>query len=109
MPELIGGTEEYAGWNPRYVAYAHAHGRAPQAQAERDDREWAGGKMAGFMLWHQERVREFLELQPVHPPGLTAAECASWVLTAIPDVFDAWLKERSEELRKALDSQAPTA
>lgn len=42
-------------WNPRYVAYATAHGRDPDAQLEHDREAWPGGAMCGFVLWIGER------------------------------------------------------
>lgn len=39
-------------WNPRYLAYARAHGEPdPEAMFEIDDERWPGGRMCGFMLW----------------------------------------------------------
>jgi hypothetical protein len=46
-------------WNPRFVAYARAHGKSPEAMLEADRETWSGGKMAGFMLWMSERWREW--------------------------------------------------
>lgn len=40
-------------WNPRYVAYAKAHGRTPEAQIEQDREDWPGGCMVGFSQWIQ--------------------------------------------------------
>lgn len=40
-----------ASLNPRYVAYAAAHGRTPEAMRAHDEQAWPGGRMAGFMLW----------------------------------------------------------
>lgn len=41
-------------WNPHFIAYAAAHGRSPEAQLVHDD-----GIMAGFMVWHSVRLREW--------------------------------------------------
>jgi len=37
-------------WNPRYVAYATAHGRAPGEMLAADEAEFPGGRMTGFVL-----------------------------------------------------------
>lgn len=45
-------------WNPRYVAFARAHGRTPEEQAQFDDTKWPGGCMVGFQLWISQQLRE---------------------------------------------------
>ena len=42
-------------YNRRYLAYATAHGRAPEAMLAHDEQAWPGGKMTGFMLWISEQ------------------------------------------------------
>lgn len=46
-------------WNPRYVAYARAHGNDPEAQLAADRIAWPGGVMAGFTLWIGEQWAEW--------------------------------------------------
>lgn len=48
-------------WNPRYVAYAKAHDRTSEAMLEHDTIAWPGGKMAGFLLWMNDRWQEWYE------------------------------------------------
>jgi hypothetical protein len=47
-------------WNPRYLAYAKAHGHEgdPEGMLEHDREAWPGGCMCGFMLWIQARWSE---------------------------------------------------
>lgn len=45
--------------NPRFIAYATAHGRTPEAQLEHDRETYPGGSMAGFILWIADRRRAF--------------------------------------------------
>lgn len=49
-------------WNPRYVAYAVAHGRSPEDMLAHDRSAWPGGVMAGFMLWMSDRWQEWRSL-----------------------------------------------
>lgn len=42
-------------WNPRYVAYAKAHGMSPAQRSAQDEVDWPGGCMTGYLLWIQER------------------------------------------------------
>lgn len=37
--------------NPRYVAYAAAHGRTTDEMLAHDRDAFPGGRMAGFMIW----------------------------------------------------------
>lgn len=50
--------------NPRYIAYATAHGRSPVDQLAHDRITWPGGSMCGFMLWIRERLQEFSKSNP---------------------------------------------
>lgn len=70
-------------YQPRYVAYARAHGLSPDAMLERDQEAWPGGCMAGFMLWIQERWREWASQRPGGMPDIKTEEHHR--------DFDAWL------------------
>jgi hypothetical protein len=73
-------------WNPRYVAYARAHGETPVEMLARDGAAWPGGRMCGFTLWIRERWREWDRAHPLADPDVrTAEDHAS---------FDAWLAAR---------------
>ena len=45
--------------NPRYLAYAKAHGKTPAGMLASDTERWPGGKMAGFILWVGARWAEW--------------------------------------------------
>lgn len=51
-------------FQPRFVAYAKAHGREPQAQLDHDSKRWPGGCMCGFICWIGERKAAFLKVWP---------------------------------------------
>lgn len=52
-----------ATWNPRYVSYARAHGRTPEAMLAHDKVRWVGC-MCGFMLWISRGMQAFLKANP---------------------------------------------
>lgn len=61
--ELDAPTTPPREWNPRYVAYATAHGRGPEAMLAHDKEESPGGCMVEFMLWISGRWREWRKLR----------------------------------------------
>lgn len=50
--------------NPRYIAYAKAHGETPEGRMETDKRRWPGGCMVGFMLWMSDMKAIFHKQHP---------------------------------------------
>ena len=50
--------------NPRYVAYAKAHGHSVGAQLKHDRKKYPGGCMCCFLIWMNRRRREFAVAQP---------------------------------------------
>ncbi len=50
--------------NPRYRAYARAHGKTPVSMLAHDRKAWPGGVMCGFIVWMSERKHEFYRLRP---------------------------------------------
>ena len=52
------------GINPRYAAYAKAHGRTTADMMERDRAAWPGGCMCGFLVWMSEQHRAFFKTCP---------------------------------------------
>ena len=51
-------------WNPRYVAFALAHGKSPMQQMIDDEKRWPGGVMCGFILWMSKAEKLFKKQQP---------------------------------------------
>lgn len=76
--------EAEAAYQPRYVAYARAHGRSPEVQAAQDRVEHPGGCMVGYILWIGDRWREYRSAAGWRP-GAPADHAG----------FDAWLEART--------------
>lgn len=70
-------------WNPYYVAYALAHGRAPRAMLDADVLDWPGGKMCGFILWMSTRWAQWRKLHDIEPDAVLSdlghADFAGWL------------------------------
>ena len=81
-------------YNPRYEAYARAHGRTVPAQIEQDSIDWPGGKMCGFILWNNDQIRAYGN---DHPEGmmifplLGAGDSGRPAALIDHDGYDAWL------------------
>ena len=74
--------------NPRYVAYAKAHGTPDQDAMLAQDRErYPGCCMTGYVVWIGERWTEWLKATGRRRP-LTEEDHAA---------FDAWLSERPKD------------
>lgn len=70
-------------YNPRYVAYAAAHGRSPADMLAEDKDCWPGVRMVGFILWIGRQWEAWRAANGrKRDDFLTAADHAS---------FDAWL------------------
>lgn len=52
--------------NPRFIAYAKAHGRSGTAQLVHDRKAWPGGVMCGFILWMSKMKAAFYKAHPEH-------------------------------------------
>jgi hypothetical protein len=76
-------------WNPRYVAYAKAHGRTPEEMRAHDENAWPGGRMCGFMLWNSARWREWKKAN-----GVPASADAHLYVRDAHAKYDAWLTSR---------------
>lgn len=50
--------------NPRYVAYAKAHGRTLDEMMDNDRRAYPGGCMCGFILWISQMKQKFWKTSP---------------------------------------------
>lgn len=76
-------------WNPRYEAYARAHGNTPDEQLEADER-----RMHGFMLWIRKQIQAWAE-EVKHPRAKDPNKC---LMGEAHDAFDKWLQDRDQEL-----------
>jgi hypothetical protein len=77
--ENIGKTaDEY---NPRFLQYARWRGMTPEAVLAADQKEYPGGKMAGFMLWNDERIAEWCREVGVsrHWSSVYFTEISEWI------------------------------
>ena len=52
---LCGSVERI---QPRYAAYCIENGRTPVEQLAHDEKEYPGGKMAGFLIWSSRKRQE---------------------------------------------------
>ncbi len=90
-------------WNSRFVAYAKAHDKTPEAMLEHDTERFLGGKMCGFTLWIRAKWREWRKLfgpAPVKIRRLQGApDLGYWDWSPDPHDhvrFDLWLERREE-------------
>lgn len=85
-----------AEWNPRYVAYARAHGLSPEGMKARDQIEWPGGVMCGFILWNSAQLRAASKAIPAafHKIG-------GRMEIADHDAYDRWLANHAEAKARA--------
>ena len=56
--------EQVAGFNPRWEAYARAHGNSVDEQKADDAKNWPGGVACGFILWMSEQKQAFFKAHP---------------------------------------------
>lgn len=73
-------------WNPRFIAYAKAHGHTPVEQLKADRQEYPGGCMCGFILWLNRQWGAFRELH-----GFKSQEALILGLKDAHRQFDEWL------------------
>ena len=60
----MSGESVKNGINPRYAAYAKAHGKTTHAMMEHDCVAWPGGCMCGFMSWISQKKQAFWKACP---------------------------------------------
>lgn len=78
------GAKAKQEWNPRYLAYAYAHGETdPKKMLARDAKKYPGGKMCGFIPWIQEKWREWRAIRNIPADAILGNE--------MHKDFDAWL------------------
>lgn len=73
--------------NPRFVAYASANGRTPEAQLAHDAEAFPGGKMCGFIIWIGRQWRAWA-LATKHP---RAKDSCAILTEADHAAFTAWV------------------
>jgi len=80
-------SEKMMAWNPRYVAYATAHGKTPGEMLSADEAEFPGGRMTGFVLWMRRKWAEWGRA-PGHGDRFPGSRVAR---QEAHDDFDRWL------------------
>lgn len=70
--------------NPRYVAYARAHGCSPEDMLKLDEEHYPGGRMAGFITWVSERWADWRVANDRPRDAILSSEDHA--------SFDAWLE-----------------
>lgn len=88
---------ESGAYQHRYLAYAAAHGRDPEAMLEHDIEEWPGGHMAGFILWISQQWQDWSQEQENKRSALTEQDHQD---------FDARLRRVFLEPQKSLEFAA---
>lgn len=90
-----------AEWNPRYVAYAAAHHKTPEAMREHDIEAWPGGRMAGFILWISEHwSRWFIGVKKIKRPPPASIGYPYPLSDEDHDHFTAWLRQQYPALQE---------
>jgi hypothetical protein len=74
--------------NPRYLAFAAAHGKTPKAMLEHDREHWPGGVMCGFLLWMSAALSV---CRREHPEFFVNGNIVRH------DKFDVWLEEYARD------------
>lgn len=77
---FIAGELDY---QPRYIAYATAHGASPDEMTARDQAAYPGGCMAGFIIWIGQQWSAWHAATGWNPRHAKSQ--------AQHDAFDAWL------------------
>ena len=82
------------GSNPRYAAYAQAHGRTPDEMMEHDRSAWPGGCMCGFIVWMSEQKQAFWKVcKSAFLDRYTIRDQAAWT-TFLQSVANAAVEAR---------------
>lgn len=89
---------DHPNWNPRYIAYAKAHGRTPEEMKAFDEHRFRNAGGMGFVLWMHDRQAEARLQAPhlFHRSGGIADQ----------DGYTDWLMKRAEALAAALSEDA---
>jgi hypothetical protein len=65
-------------WNPRYVAYARAHGKRPEDMLAADKLAFPGGCMGGFICWIWANLARFAAAHPEAMIGGHVSDQGAW-------------------------------
>lgn len=79
-------------WNPRYVAYAKAHGRTPEEMGAHDEAARPTACMLEFILWNDARIAEWCKERGYRRDGAVVGEDRQ-------ADYSAWLAAYAERAR----------
>lgn len=76
-------------FNPRWLAYAKAHGKTPKEMLRADREKYQGGQMAGYIVWATGKWQEWRK-ERNYPSEMPLCD---------EDIkaFDAWLQGKEEK------------
>jgi hypothetical protein len=70
--------------NTRFLHYARVHGRTPEEMLKYDEERFPGGKMAGYIMWIDQRWNDYTTRVGIRRPVVSHKHHSA---------FDQWLSE----------------